>query len=740
MKKLKRKGIVALTLSFCLAAGILGGCSQKKETKPEASKGAGRYVEEDVALPLKEGEEPWYLLKRADGQLEVYTFREDGYGRYLSADGTEWQEEDASWLELEEGENISSITSGADGSDYALVMDESGKLYLRKESKERIELSALDQKEADDLEQMMLFGSHLLVMEDGSLVLLGNGEARICSPDGSRVLHSFSYEEADISTGFLADVQGGKLVLTDQSGQGFTVWDVQTEKEETSVSYGAEVRSGRVLLTENGGLYYMNAEGIHHMNPDGALVETLVEGDSTVMGNPQIYIEGFVRGSEDDFYSLFMGNQVLLKHYYFDENAGNGGERQLTIYGLKENQTVRQAMGIFRQKHPEVEISYKTGASDTAATRADQLRVLNTELLNQNGADVLLLDDLPVDSLTEKGVLADLSGILDPMISDGTLKKEIAECYRGDDGKIYAMPVRYGLPLLFGSQELLDVAESLEAMENWLETHPEKLMTGYSYKELTELFLRLYGNGLFDEEGKLSQEALSRCLSCIRKIGERYDAVMVNDYEEEMEAYGGITLGAYTLGDPEEELLFYTEIKGLFETMMPFVTIREKNYPMVYGKDSFVPHGVAGINSAAKEPELAAEFLQLLFSEEVQDYDLQDGLPMNTASQKAFIEQGCDSLEDDDSELMGGVMVVEETGDGEAEDGGNKASFTFAAPLKTELEQMFDKTSELKAPVFSDGILQEMIMEEAAGYYEGSRELEEILPGILAKVDTYRAE
>lgn len=555
MKKGKR--IAALALAFCLAAGILGGCGGKNEKEPQTPKGVGKYVEEDVSLPLKTGEEPWYLLKRADGQLEVYTVDEEGgYGRYLSADGKEWQEGDASWLVLGEDFYVIELTAGADGKDYALVTDESGKTFLKKETKELVELSVQEQVEVDDdLAQMLLLGSHLLVMEDGSPVLFADEEVKICDPDGSRVRHSFSYRKPDIASGYLADVQGKKLALPSEDGSGFTVWDVETEKEESSISYGAEVRTGRVLLEENGGLYFMNPEGIHHMNPQGTLVETLVEGDSAAMGSPQTYIEGFVRGSEDDFYGLFMGNQVSLKHYYFDENAGSGGERQLTIYGLKENQTVRQAIGIFRQKHPEVEISYKTGASDTTATRADQLRVLNTELLNQNGADVLLLDGLPVESLIEKGVLKDLSGIFDPMISEGTLKKKIAESYREADGKIYAMPMRYGIPLLFGSQELLDAADSLTTLEAWLEEHPEKFMSGYSYQELTELFLRLYGEELFDGDGKLSQEALSRCLSCIREIGRRYDAVMINDYEEEMEDYGGMVLGFYMPGGTEEELL-----------------------------------------------------------------------------------------------------------------------------------------------------------------------------------------
>ncbi len=742
----KIRGIAALALSCCLAAGILGGCSQKDTGNPagqEPKGGAGKYVEEDVELPLQQGEEPCYLLRRQDGQLELYTStQEEGiYGRYLSADGKEWEMGDASWLQVEPGHLVTDITAGGDGNDYAVVMDNEARSYLLKEtSKGRAEKIALPCLESQgELAEggYMLFGMGLLVTEDGKLALIGAEEIKVCDPSGTEVLGIFPCGPAGLSGGAIADSRGRHLVTAAEDGQGFTVWDVEKEKEEASVSYGADLGDGRVLLSEDGSLYFLNKEGLHHLTPQGTLVETLAEGSRMTMGDPKTYLEGFVQGNAEDFYALYYGDQALVKHYYFDPNA-SAGSRRLTVYSLAENDSVRQAVSIFRQSHPDVEVLYKTGASDTSATRADQLRVLNTELLNKNGADVLLLDDLPVDVLVEKGILADLSGILDPLIADGSLRENIAACYRQEDGSIYSMPIRYGIPLLYGSQERLDAMESLDSLERWLDSHGETYMAGLSYEELTQLFLKLYGEELFDQEGGLSREALAQCLSCIKKIGERDEAPMENEYLEEFGSYGGVMAGAYVV-DSQEELLAYSEVKGIFDMMIPFQKIREDGEPAAYGRESFFPHGVAGINRAAKEPKLAEEFLKVLFSQELQGYDLADGLPVNPKAEEAFLLQARDSLEEEG--VYGGATVsIAGDQEGEINSENSEEFFSFSTPLKSEVSELFDKARGLKKSSTPDCVLQDMVMEEAAGYYEGSRELEEAVQGIAAKADTYQAE
>ena len=59
-----------------------------------------------------------------------------------------------------------------------------------------------------------------------------------------------------------------------------------------------------------------------------------------------------------------------------------------------------------------MKVDYQAAVTDTTEVpTADTIRALNAELLNGSGADVLMLDGLPVESYMEKGILADLSDL-----------------------------------------------------------------------------------------------------------------------------------------------------------------------------------------------------------------------------------------------------------------------------------------------------------------------------------------
>lgn len=60
-----------------------------------------------------------------------------------------------------------------------------------------------------------------------------------------------------------------------------------------------------------------------------------------------------------------------------------------------------------------------------AVTTSDAIRTLNTEVMAGEGPDILFMDGLPVNSYIEKGLLADVSDVMNPLISDGKLLKTL---------------------------------------------------------------------------------------------------------------------------------------------------------------------------------------------------------------------------------------------------------------------------------------------------------------------------
>ena len=736
-----------------MTAGLLSGCSGKEGANKDKESGdresaTGKYVEENVELPLEQNETAFSLLKNANGELEVYTDNGEsgGYSKYTSTDGKEWKKEDAFWMaQIPEG-TVVSIAAGADGNSYAVVADGESKMHLLKQTgegtAEEISVPELNESDNEYGTEYYSFGTDLLVMKNGNLVLAGESAVKVYDAAEGKLLHTFPYTKSSTDATNPVSINGENMAIPSKDNRGFTVWNVEKETEEVSTAYGSDVRNGKIILEDNNEIYFLNTEGIHHMNPDGTLVETLADGSSMMMGTPSAWIWGFTKGTAEDFYVLYEVNQsMVLKHYYYDENAKTTQDKKLSIYSLEENNTIRQAISVFQQQHPDVEVSYKTGESDASTTRADKIRVLNTELLNKSGADVLVLDDLPVDSFIEKGVLKDISNVINPLIEDGTLQKNIAECYQEKDGKIYGMPIRYGIPVLMGNQEMIDAMGSLDALESWLDTHEgQKIITCVSYGELTRLFVNVYYDELFDKDGKINEDKLKQCISCAKKIGELDNAEIEKNYVdgetgESLTDIYGIHLSDWQAGNEtgviEEPQVSSSELLSTFDMMIPFKFMRENNLPLLFHKDTFVPYGVVGINSASENSELAEEFLKVLFSDEVQNYDLMDGFPVNRNAAAQWKEQGLDSLDDE-----GGLStsIVQVGGDDE----GN--TYDFVMPLKSEIEDFMKRTEELKQPAKADCVLQEMIMEEAKAYYEGSQELEQTIQAIKAKVDTYRSE
>ena len=64
-------------------------------------------------------------------------------------------------------------------------------------------------------------------------------------------------------------------------------------------------------------------------------------------------------------------------------------------------------------------------SGEDGMTEADAIRTLNTEILAGNGPDLICLDGFNLESYLEKGVLADVSHILDQA---DPLLRNITDC------------------------------------------------------------------------------------------------------------------------------------------------------------------------------------------------------------------------------------------------------------------------------------------------------------------------
>ena len=115
----------------------------------------------------------------------------------------------------------------------------------------------------------------------------------------------------------------------------------------------------------------------------------------------------------------------------------------------------------------QVEFSSLDKAGNEVTT--EDIRTLNTELLSGNGADVLLLDGLPADSYIEKGMLEDLTDLYGEIAGSADYLETIMENTVQSGGKIYGLPVKFSVPLMFGNQDTEQALENLDSLAAYLE-------------------------------------------------------------------------------------------------------------------------------------------------------------------------------------------------------------------------------------------------------------------------------
>ena len=90
------------------------------------------------------------------------------------------------------------------------------------------------------------------------------------------------------------------------------------------------------------------------------------------------------------------------------------------LYTLKDNDQLQQSAKLFEEKFPEYQVVIDVGVSEEdGKTVSDAIRSLNTEIMAGNGPDIILMDGLPIEDYIEKGVLEDLSDMVESVKENG---------------------------------------------------------------------------------------------------------------------------------------------------------------------------------------------------------------------------------------------------------------------------------------------------------------------------------
>lgn len=553
----------------------------------------------------------------------------------------------------------------------------------------------------------------------------------------------------------LALVYGGGVAIVDldrgEMIEDKVLDDFIRDQFGSRVDYNVEgVQPLLVLPDAEGILYLIFEKGIYRHVVGGNVMEQVLDGSLTSLINPSYGIADGTLLENDEFLLLFSGGEI--KRYAYDPNTSAVPEVQLRAYSLRENEQFKTVISAFQAEHPEAYIRYEAGMEENSAiTREDALKKLNTEIAAGKGPDIFLLDDMPIDSYIEKGVLMDLTPYLENKAEDKYFTGVI-NAFRREEGT-YVAPAQFRVALMAGKQSDIEKMTDLETIVRAVETYREEKAEGAilgvrSEDELLNLLLPVCAPAWKDGEGKIDKAALTEFYAAAKRIWEA-ESVGISDevkelYEEWLEdiRLSGISddelkefqssLSGKTSGWLAGERKF---IAGMLRDGSSLDTIiscfktegKEDGAFAAYNGQSkgvFVPLSLMGISRTAGNTEIAVELLERML-----DDDGWGGMPVNKEEWMEIVHMH--ATEDGSPYASVG---------GSSEDGSRFYYLDIYSASEEEIALLAKITEEADTPYVRDPVLEKAVCEAGLKVLRGEMDASGGAQEVIQRTAIYMAE
>ena len=757
MTKWKRTvvyGLLTVMAVGCVGAKAYPVMAQEKEGT------AGRYMEKEISLPetgCVSAEEICFL---EDGTFRAVYRDQDALLKIADSrdGGNTWTDPRDLHKELFPGEKMKEPVSAAlcsDGGIFSLWYGEDAAYYQSADGEKR------------EIPLAEYAGNGMEIYDaaftaSGSVILMGQDAIyEISVKDGSLLR---TYEKGNTILDF--GIVGNRLVVfvndtihyyDTETGEPLTDEPVLTEelclKKDQSETETASSHSVVMTGSDEDGILYVNRGGMYLYYPGGTMVEQLFEGQETSVGLPETGLmdvetdeEGRVYLAASDVSSEKPKGKIYC--YQFDGEA-SVAETELEIYTLLTDPYIEQAAVMFQKEHPEIRIEIQEGMTGKdGVTATDAIKNLNTEIMAGEGPDVMLLDGLLEEDYIEKGMLEDISGIVE---SAGILEN-IRDVYTEEDGAVYRMPLRFGIPMIAGKAEDVDMVDDLASLKDMVKKHKADFFPGFfsAYKArvpqilLTSLF-ELSSPSWMKKDGRVDEEKVREFLELTYEIyhaDKEYEGYAEDTSDSEEKATRWYEKNRRQEASPVMDLLLMGAEKQLFsygylfsldhvflmntmETENPEFTHRLFNGQE---KNCFAPELILGISAAAREKEAAQMFVEFLFSEEQQKNGKEAGFPVRKSVYESdeYWELGREgSFEGASSATYNGEMTE---------------LIDVLHSSDSQLKEIRELGKTLTTPVGRNRVLLDAVKKAGVPYLKNETDLDQAVRETISQVNLYLSE
>lgn len=726
---------------------LFTGCQSKTDQIEKVS--MGRYAEKEVSLPKEKIAQPLTFYTDTRGMLSLlcYTYKEGThsgsiYLRLYEYDPAldAWADHSPAWMDKFNAEDTHLGINVA-------ALDDKGGIYLygvdytdsenREEffsyisadgTENKLEFQAPTDPSGSGIRSMQVTESGDLLIDTFFTLFLidaktGEEKRQIYSSDDGMIESYFAY--------------GSQAVISEKDH--LLLFDLQTGQQTDTVSIGL---TGNFLdsntairpfcIGENGSFYFADKNGIFNWATGSAVIERSVNGTLTTLNSPAFYSTNLVVSNGNFFVLGYLDESIRLFSYEFDPNIPTLPDTELRIYALNDNPTIRQAMTVFQQEYTDVHVTFEIGLTNPSITKEDAIRTLATQLLSENGPDILILDSLPNEYL-KKGIFMDLSDVVSPMISDGTLLKNQTNSFLEKDQSLYAVPARFAVPMMQGETSLIDTVHSLSDFAEWSERNQGSYWRPASEKSarnLMNVFYPVCFSSFIKEDGTIEKEALQTFLSSYKKIYDLTSNKVIEDSDTLGYKFGALGWISNEIALNANLLYSFTDTYAPWQAIENQKDIREGKEASLFHQNIFLPKTILAINSQTEQEEIAKKFLTTVLSEPVLKYEFGDGMSVNRKALEQFTAPQDESVRFSTYGYSAFNHKGEET----------YVPLTIYYPPENHRKETLSFLTSLDTPIYYDETTYQFILEESIPYLLESKNLEETVSSILEKQKLYLSQ
>lgn len=401
---------------------------------------------------------------------------------------------------------------------------------------------------------------------------------------------------------------------------------VQALKKTTGYGCLAADPLAEMLYTEGEGIvkYCVEKdETTHAINEEvlSGCIDTINEPITglAVQGENIVVCTAGKSGSESNLY--FLQKEQTKKTE--KDKTDTGKNTVLKIYSLKENSMIRSSLAFFRREHTDISINYTVGyTGEDGFSVSDAIRKLNTEIMADEGPDIIVLDNLPVEEYISKGVLEPVTDIVNEKKDE--IFFNMIEGYN-KESEIFCVPTTFRIPVIIGNSEVVS-AESSKAVIDQMEQQESPVLTRQDFPYAA---MYMFVTSDMVEKDGMNEEKLTAYYNDLLRLKEMGNVTDKIVGESDYSMNQTVDIFPYGESDVPSDIYFGEAKAGVgqiayVDSYIKLNSARKQadiqfDYLNKSGGNYYIPTEVLGINSRSSYKDAAKEFLSLYLTEEVQN-------------------------------------------------------------------------------------------------------------------------